>query len=438
MAACLAATFKFMTKILSKQEPKGTKDWTPEEFAIRKYIFDTWRRVCARYGFEEYLTPIVESADIYRAKSGEDIGGKELVTFTDLGGRELSIRPEMTPSVVRMVSKIYASSPKPLKYFSIANFMRNEKPQRGRNREFWQLNCDIFGSADDAADIEILSLALDLILEFKPPFGSFAMHLNSRQLIDGVLELSGVGNLKTEAKAEVVRTLDKWKKLSAEAIGERLENAGLNKAAIAILEKFMASASLSDLASRLPALKNNPGFLQVSKAMAVLNNLGYGDLVEFDSSVIRGFDYYDGLVFEVFDKHPDNNRAMFGGGRYNGLAEIFGEKNFPAVGFAPGDESTRLFLESWNLLKNIVRTDKSYYLPLLSDSLYLDTQKLAQKLRKTGYQIFIGLEEQKLTKALEFANKKNFDYVIILGDSEKEAGIYKIKDMKNGQEEIVS
>ena len=162
-----------MKKVLSNQEPKGTQDWSPEEFLLRKYIFDTWRRVCLRYGFEEYLTPLVESAEIYRAKSGEDVGGKELVTFTDLGGRELSIRPEMTPSVVRMLTKNYASSSKPIKYFSIANFMRNEKPQRGRNREFWQLNCDIFGSESFLADLEILQMALDLVLEFDPPQNSF-------------------------------------------------------------------------------------------------------------------------------------------------------------------------------------------------------------------------------------------------------------------------
>src|SRR5680860_959654 len=233
-----------MIKVLSKQEPKGTLDWTPEEFAIRKYIFDCWRRVCLRYGFEEYLTPIVENAEIYRAKSGEDVGGKELVTFSDLGGRELSIRPEMTPSVVRMVSKIYTASPKPLKYFSIANFMRNEKPQRGRNREFWQLNCDIFGSTDEAADLEILCLALDLVLEFKPPKNSFALHLNSRRLIDGVLELSGAGKLKADNKAIVVRTLDKWKKLPLNAVRERLLTTGLKSEAIAILEQFMLSGSL--------------------------------------------------------------------------------------------------------------------------------------------------------------------------------------------------
>jgi len=420
---------------LSKQEPKGTSDWLPEEFCVRKYIFDTWRRVCLRYGFEEYLTPLVESSDIYRAKSGEDIGGKELVSFQDLGGRDLSIRPEMTPSVTRMVTKIYASSPKPIKLFSIANFMRNEKPQRGRNREFWQLNCDIFGSDKITADIEVMQLALDLMLEFDAPADSFVLAINSRRLIDGVLELSGAARLNAEDKNLVIRTLDKWQKLSASALKERLKTAGLNKEAILILEAFMKSRSLEELAVKLPDLKNNQGFIEIVTALKNLSILGYNDYVEFNPTVIRGFDYYDGLVFEVFDRHPDNNRAMFGGGRYNGLAEIFGEKNYPAVGFAPGDETTRLFLASWNLLDKIKEDyAPEYYLPLLNQELSQETNLLAKKLRARGFNLLAGQEEQKITRAIEFADKKKIKNIIIFNQDEADKKIIKIKNLNTGQE----
>jgi len=425
-----------MKQVLSNQEPKGTRDWLPEEFMIRKYIFDAWRRVCLRYGFEEYLTPLVESADIYRAKSGEDIGGKELVTFTDLGGRDLSIRPEMTPSVTRMVTKIYATTPKPLKYFSIANFMRNEKPQRGRNREFWQLNCDIFGSAALSSDLEILQLALDIMLEFDPPQDSFALAISSRELIDGVLELSGAKNLSPANKLLVVRTLDKWQKLKAEDIKARLVEAGMDEKASKVIELFMKSKNIDSLVSALPALKNNPGLLKIAKVMEDLEDLGYGDFIEFNPTVIRGFDYYDGIIFEVFDKNPENNRAMFGGGRYNGLADIFGVTNFPAIGFAPGDETTRLFLESWDMVDKIISEQPvNYYLPLLDEKLIKETNHLAKTLRVRGLNIVSGLEEQKIGKALDFANKKKIAKVIIFGSEEKEKGIYKIKDMVNGGED---
>lgn len=424
-----------MKNPISKQEPRGTSDWLPEEFFLRKYIFDTWRRVCLRYGFEEYLTPLVENSDIYRAKSGEDIGGKELVSFKDLGGRDLSIRPEMTPSVTRMVTKIYASSPKPIKLFSIANFMRNEKPQRGRNREFWQLNCDIFGSDKITADIEVMQLALDLMLEFDPPADSFVLAINSRRLIDGVLELSGTTRLNAEAKNLVVRTLDKWQKLSASALKERLKTAGLNKEAILILEAFMKSRSLEELSLKLPDLKNNPGFIEIVTVINNLTILGYGDYIEFNPTVIRGFDYYDGLVFEVFDRHPDNNRALFGGGRYNGLAEIFGEKNFPALGFAPGDETTKLFLASWNLFDKIKEDyAPEYYLPLLSQKLSQETALLARKLRGRGFNLLVGLEEQKITRAIELADKKKIKNIIIFNQDEADKKIIKIKNLSTGQE----
>lgn len=424
-------------KTISNQEPKGTRDWFPEEFLVRKYIFDTWRQVCLKYGFEEYLTPLVENAEIYRAKSGEDVGGKELVTFTDLGGRELSIRPEMTPSVTRMVSKIYAAAPKPLKYFSIANFMRNEKPQRGRNREFWQLNCDIFGSLSLGADLEILQLALDLMLAFNPPKDSFSLNINNRKLIDSVLELA-LKNIKPEIKIEVVRTLDKWAKLSPAAFQERLESFGLDKVALKTLTDFISAKNLAEVAERLPRLVETPGYLEIAQVLEELKTLGYGDYVFFNPAVIRGFDYYDGLIFEVFDKNPANNRAMFGGGRYNGLAEIFGSTSFPAVGFAPGDETTYLFLESWGLLEEIAKlAPVIIYAPLLSPELKVDLRRLVKNLRAQNLNIILGLEEQKIAKALDFANKNKINQVLIFGADEKAKGIYKLKDMGSGGEEII-
>ena len=420
-------------QILSNQPPKGTADWAPEEFKVRQYIFNTWRRVCQSYGFEEYLTPILENAEIYRAKSGEDVGQKELLVFTDQGGRELAVRPEMTPSVTRLVSRIYDSVPKPIKYFSIANFMRNERPQRGRNREFWQLNCDIFGSASLGADLEILTLSLDLLLAFNPPTGSFVLSLNNRKLLDGLLEIL---KLEADLKLKTVRLLDKYLKMTAADFSQALAEIGLDKKAITQVISFMTAKDIKDLQKKLPALKDNEGLKELEQALNSLKALGYGAYVEFKPSVIRGFDYYDGLVFEVFDKHPDNNRALFGGGRYNGLAKLFGGRTFPAVGIAPGDETTKLFLESWGLLKEVKEADTGViYLPILSLELIGKTQKLAQQLRQAGQAVELGLEVVKVGKALEYANKKGLTKVIIFGVEEAAENFYKIKNMKSGAEE---
>ncbi len=422
------------SKIISNLPPKGTADWLPQEFVIRKHIFDTWRSVCLRYGFLEYLTPLVESAEIYRHKSGEDIGGQELLSFKDLAGRELCIRPEMTPSVTRMVSRIYASSPKPLKLFSIANFMRNERPQRGRNREFWQLNCDIFGSASIAADLEILQLSLDIMRELGAPKKSFTLRLNSRKLLE---EIAMNFKIPGEKIKNFFRILDKHSKLSkAVFLKSLIDNIGLSSSQAKEIEAFMAGFHLDLLLKYLDTNQNlNQAKKEIDFVIDRLNLLGYGQEIVFDPSLVRGFDYYDGLIFEVFDTHENNLRAMFGGGRYNGLADVFGADTFPAVGFAPGDETSKLFLESWQLLDKVANQKQDLiYFPLISAELLIDVQRLASQLRRSGKQVLQSFEPQRISKALESANKLNCNQVIILGIEEKDKGLYKIKDLESGQE----
>ncbi|MFH1412490.1 MAG: histidine--tRNA ligase [bacterium] len=424
-----------MTKI-SNQPPKGTSDWMPEELKIRQYIFKVWRQVCLSYGYQEYLTPLVESAEVYEAKSGEDVGKKELMTFDDKAGRKLAIRPEMTPSVTRLISRIYDAEQKPIRYFSIANFMRNEKPQRGRNREFWQLNYDVFGANSLNADIEVAQIALDIMLQFNPSADSFKLALNNRKLIDKVLDIVEIAEDK---KQDVVRILDKWEKLSVKDFQSALNNLGVDSNRQEKLIQFMSVKNLDDLVRQIPEIAENQGLKEVRQTMYRLDELGYGEWVVFKPSVIRGFDYYDGLIFEVFDMSDQNSRAIFGGGRYNGLADIFGSKSFPAVGCAPGDETIKLFLETWGLLDEIKQSIKEdvYYLPILSKELTVDIQQLARKLRKEGKQVETGLEVQKINKALEYANKKNVSRVVIFGTEEKKKRIYKIKDMNNSEEKEI-
>lgn len=428
---------KFAMKTISNQPPKGTSDWLPAEYKIRKYIFDTWRKVCLKYGYQEYLTPILESAEVYRAKSGEDIGGKELMTMVDRAGRELAIRPEMTPSVTRMVSKFYESVAKPLRLFSIANFFRNEKPQRGRNREFWQLNFDLFGSDSINADLEVAMIGLDIMLAFNPPKGSFTMYLNHRQLINEILK--DVNQLSDQTRTQILRTLDKYKKLTSTDFTQNLVNLGLNQDHIQRLTQILEIKDADQLVKIFPEIADNIGFKQISQVLTILTQLGYQDWIKFDPGVIRGFDYYDGMVFEVFDNHPDNNRSMFGGGRYNGLASIFGAQSFPATGMAPGDETTKLFLESWGLLEQVKNTTADLcYLPILASNMQLDLIKLAQQLRNQGKSVVLGVEVEKITKALNFANKNSFAEVVIYGENEKSAQCYKLKDMQTGTEQTVA
>lgn len=425
-----------MTAKLSNHPPKGTSDWLPQEFAIRQHIFETWRRVNREFGYQEYLTPILETADIYRAKSGADVGGKELMTMIDRAGRELAIRPEMTPSVTRMVSRFYRQASKPLRLFSIANFWRNERPQRGRNREFWQLNSDIFGSNSINADIETLQLALHLMLSFNPPPGAFTLHLSHRHLIDTIL--IDIADVPDEVHIPTVRLLDKFQKLRLDAFHHSLKELGLGQESIDHLTRFMQSQNAGQLLAAFPQLAEAAGYREITHIFTTLKAVGYGDWIAFNPGLIRGFDYYDGMVFEIFDNHPDNNRSMFGGGRYNGLANIFGSEDIPAIGFAIGDETTRLFLKSWELVPDYLMENRAIFLPLLDAALANVATKLVVDLREAALPVEQGLETQSFRQALKYANKKRFPYVIILGSNEVSQGLVGLKNMQTGEQESLT
>lgn len=425
-----------MTNI-STTPPKGTRDWEPAEFAVRKYIFDTWREVCEHHGYQEYLTPLVEYADVYRAKSGEDVGGKELTIFQDRAGRELAIRPEMTPSVTRMVADSYASQPKPIRLFSIANFFRNEKPQRGRNREFWQLNFDVFGSDSLKADIEIIRMGIEIMQQFGASKDQFVVYLNHRQLIESFVTI--FLKIEEQNQAQAIRTLDKFDKLSRKDFISALKDLGAKIKDEDLLINFLSRDDAAMQKMLELELVDAPGLAELKQVVNSLTDLGFKEYIRYNPGMVRGFDYYDGTVFEVFDTHPDNNRAMFGGGRYNGLAGIFGKESFPAVGCAPGDETTKLFLEAHNLVPEWLSDRQGYYLPILEESAEAEKarQQVAAQLRSDGETVIMGLEPEKFGKALGNADKLNAQFAILIGENELKAKSYTEKNLETGEQEEI-
>lgn len=376
--------------------PKGTADWKPEEFRIRKYIFDTWRSICESFWYQEYLWPLVEPAAIREAKSWEDVGGTELTKITNRDGEisDLALRPEMTPTVTRMIAKYQREYSKPIRRFSIANFYRNERPQRWRNREFWQCNVDIFWSESQMADIEVLQMAIELMKSFGATSEQFQLYINDRRVVDWFLDsLSLDNNLRKEA----VRTMDKWDKLSEEDFQKVLTEKGCDPIQVESITSFMKSDILEGwFAENINAIVNT------------LTELGYGEYIQIKPSLMRGFDYYDGMVFEVFDLHPENNRALFGGGRYNGLADIFGVKDpIPAVWFAPGDEPMKLFLESWEMLPDDLAQEITF-VPLLKAGNEWEIMKKAQELRWEWKRVVTGTKVMTEQKAFDHAKKNWF------------------------------
>ena len=428
--------------MISVSPYKGTKDFYPKDQAVQNFIFDKWKKVAQSHGFEEYQTPVIEPAEIYEAKSGEDVGKKELFTFQDLGERNISLRPEMTPSVTRIVAGKYKELPKPIKYFSIGSFYRNERPQKGRNREFWQINADIFGDSSIYSDLEIITLSLDIMKEFKAPKNSFKIFINHRALIDGFLnELQ----ISSDTKIQVIRIIDKYEKLPPAIFKQDLEKNVSSEVAEKI-QKFL-SLNSQDLENIFPNLRENTGFKELAELIKILKNLNIESNIVFKPSLVRGFDYYDGLVFEVFDNNPDNLRSLFGGGRYNGLANIFGQQNFPAIGFAVGNETFRIFLENWNLIpdyKSIVNKRQIGIFAIknhenLSENKILLEQVFitANEIRNLIPDIFLDtiLEPKNTSAGLDYISNKGYDFAIIIGSDEIIDKKITIKNMETGKQE---
>ena len=317
-------------KKLSTEPYKGVRDFYPEDMAVQNHIFSIWKRVAHEFGYEEYAASILEPAELYRSKGSDEIVNEQMFTFTDRGGREVALRPEMTPSLARMIAAKRKSLKFPLRWYTIANCFRYERPQRGRKREHWQLNADIMGIAGIEAEVEIISLAHAIMKAFGAKDEDFEIRVNDRKTLFEIFE--PILKDKTQWQ-EVWRFLDRRPKLSKEK-----QEAGNGK-------YFTRPFSKKDEEAKV---HTNPS-LGALKAMLKSRSIE----VKLDSSLMRGFDYYTGMVFEVFDRDPENRRSLFGGGRYDNLLEIFGVEPVPTVGFGMGDVTMRDFLETHGLpLKN--------------------------------------------------------------------------------------
>ncbi len=424
--------------MLSTTPPKWTQDWYPEEFQVRKYIFDTWRDVCTKFWYQEYLWPLVENVEIWKAKSWEDVWWNELTLITNREWKisDLALRPEMTPTVTRMVTKNFTQMPKPVRYFSIANFYRNERPQRWRNREFWQLNVDMFSSGETytSEDLEILQISVAIMQAFKAPKESWILNINHREIINFVLE--HIANIDNTKHSNVIRTMDKREKMKLEDFEKTLFDLWLDKEQTKVIVEYMSCENLEDLTKKFPEIKDSLWFTYLSKVLELCQLAWIRDFIQYKSSLIRGFDYYNWMVFEIFDLHPENSRALFGGWRYNGLSWIFWYKDeMNAIWFAPWDETTKLFLESWGLIDKIKEKThiRKLYIPILDEALYADVLKLAWILRKER-NVVIWQKQQWFGKAMKFADKSDFDFVVIYWEEEKSKWVYKVKDMKTGKE----
>jgi histidyl-tRNA synthetase len=407
---------------LSTQPYKGTRDFYPDDMRIRKWMFTQLREVCEQFGYEEYDTPILEPIDLYTAKTSEEIVNEQTYTFEDRGGRRVVMRPEMTPSVSRLVAGKRQELGYPLRLYSIPNCFRYERPQRGRLREFWQLNADLFGVDGIEADIEVIQLADACMRAFGAKPEMFEIRINSRMAFEEMLEKYG---FSPSLGPKILSLMDRMNK--PEEFKKKLNT--FEPAIQQRIGQFIESVQ-----------DRGAEFTETSAGKNMMVLLGQlqkmGIPVVVDPTIARGFEYYTDIVFEVFDTNPENNRSMFGGGRYDGLVGAFGVEPLPTVGFGMGDVTLLNFLSSNGLVPALAPATDAVVL-LMGDS-DEKAQAAIKELRTAGLNVAVDYTSRKLDKKLKAVDKAGIQFAVFIGPDELQSGQFNVKDMFSKAEDKVS
>ena len=419
-------------QLLSTKPYKGTRDFYPEDMKLRNWFYGKIREALELASFEEYNGPMLESLEMYIAKSGEEIANEQTYNFTDRGGRRLAVRPEMTPTVARLVAGKINELNFPLKWFSIPNLYRYENPQRGRLREHWQVNADIFGCDTYEADLEVISTAISLLTVFNADETMFKVHINNRRFFNDVI--AAIAGTDAEGSRKVSKVIDRKNKVPREVYEKDLINLGLDAAKIAKIDDLY-KMNVNEAAALCPDSK---GAKELIDLFAALEDLGLSKYCVFDFGIIRGLDYYTGTVFEVLDEAPENNRAMFGGGRYDNLVGLFVKNtSVTGVGFGFGDVTLENFLVTHDLIPNIYAEEIKVLVTKFDDVPYREYTAIVAKLREAGIQSSVFIGSKKFGKQIDYAVKGNYSHVVIMGTSELEAGEVKVKDLAKREETTV-
>ena len=417
-----------MSEKLSTQPYKGTRDFYPQEMRLRNWFFGVIRDVLETSAFDEYNGPMLESLDLYAAKSGEEIANEQTYNFTDRGDRRLAIRPEMTPTVARMVAGKIGELNFPLKWFSIPNMYRYERPQRGRLREFWQINVDIFGCDTYEGDLEAIASAINILRAYGADESMFTVHINNRRFFNDVI--AAIAGTDTEGSRKVSKVIDRKNKIPREAYEKELTELGLGAEQIAKIDSLY-TMSVTDATDICP---ESVGSTELRQLFDALEKTGLLKYCVFDFGIIRGLDYYTGTVFEVFDNAPENNRAMFGGGRYDNLVGLFVKNKISGVGYGMGDVTLENFLFTHKLVPETFGSGVKVLVTRFDDVPYEQYTAIADKLRENGIVSSVYLGSKKFGKQIDFAVKDGYSHVVIMGGDELSRGIVRLKNLSTREE----
>ena len=406
---------------------KGTRDFYPELQRELDYIFGVWRKVCVAYGYEAFDGPLLEPTDLWTLKSGNEIPD-QMYSFTDKGGRKVAIRPELTPTLARMVAQKQKELVKPIKWFSIPRCWRYERPQSGRLREFFQLNVDCLGTDSMKADAEVIATAVSMMEEFGLTSKDVYVRLCNRKLLEDLF-LKVVDKKKL---SDLMRLVDKMDKLKPKDFDLSLKYLGVKPAAV---KKIVKISSLDDINVKKLSERGKEGYDELKELVGYLNSYGMKKYVKLDFSISRGLDYYTSTVFEIFDATKEF-RAVAGGGRYDDLVSDFGGEKCPGVGYGMGDVVLSLFLKKKGKMPQLVK-GVDYYVVTIGN-VYKQALKLVAKLRADGKSVEIAVSEMNASKQLKYAQRIGAKNLLFVGKDELKAKKFKVKNVKTGKEKLVS
>ncbi|NNM83806.1 histidine--tRNA ligase [Candidatus Parcubacteria bacterium] len=405
-----------MSEPLSTDPYKGVRDFYPSDWDRLEAMFARIRTTLLAWGYEEYGASPLERAELYEAKTSEEIVSEQTYTFTDRGDRRVTLRPEMTPTLSRMVAGKRRELALPLRWFSIGNRFRYERPQKGRLREFYQTDIDLVGLPEGEADLEIVQLAAAILKAFGASDKDFVIRVNSRALLNAACAAAG---LTDDSVKQYLRLLDKKAKMTPEAFSAASQAISRKDPL-----KLIVEASDQNIAREMQILTDR---------LAELKSRGIENAI-FDAGITRGFDYYTGMVFEVFDTNTANPRALFGGGRYDGLVALWGGDPIPAIGFALGDVTLGDFLETHGLTPPPGAQTPQLYLGTPSEDDIPAAQAFASALRAEGGRIFVNLTNRSLGDQVKDAVKRSIPHFVAYGPEEIKTRTVRLKILATGQE----
>lgn len=392
---------------------KGTREFYPREMALRNWLYDHIRSISELYGYQEYDGPFLETIDLYAAKSGEELVKEQSFVFPDRGGKLIALRPELTPSLARMIAQKQNDLVFPLRWWSFGPFWRYERPQRGRTREFFQWNIDLFGVNTPEADAELVSVAANLFVNLKLSPDKVKIFVNDRRIME--TELGKLG-FSDSVKPGLSKMIDKRDKLPEKEWEDY------------VLANEVSSEQLAGMKTLLSDKRLYLNYPQMVRFFDAIHSFGFEDYVEYDASIVRGLDYYTGIVFEAKEMTTDG-RSILGGGHYDNLLADVGGNPLPGIGFAMGDVMALIVLESFGLLPELKKPPFDILVTVFNDELFNQSIQLAAELRNANLHAVNYPEPVKLDKQLKFANRSGARWAVILGPDEINSGSVVIKDL---------